>query len=98
MTAPSETVGPAQERLSCGEEIRFGEGALTRLGLCAGGTGLSWADIGEILRTDNVLVVLVEGRSKPVRVARRSGASYERALLIVAGEQVVAARGQPGRP
>ena len=46
----------------------------------------------------NELVVLVEGRSKPVRVARRSGAPYERALLIVAGEHVAAARGQPGRP
>jgi hypothetical protein len=47
--------------VSCGEEIRFGEVTLTRTGLCAGGTELPWADIGEILRTDSELVVLVEG-------------------------------------
>lgn len=88
----------ARERLSGGEEVQFGEITLTRTGLRAGGTEVPWARIGEIQHKDDGLAVLVEGRSKPVRVAQRSRTPYERALLIVAGEQIVVARDRPGRP
>ena len=88
----------ARDRLSGGEEVQFGEITLTRTGLGAGGTELPWAGISEIQHTDDGLAVLVEGRSKPVRIARRSRTPYERAVLSVAGEQIAAARDQPGRP
>jgi hypothetical protein len=88
----------ARDRLSGGEELQFGEITLNRTGLRARGTDVSWASISEIQHTDDGLAVLVEGRSRPMRVARRSRTPYERALLTVAGEQIAAARDQPGRP
>ena len=88
----------ARDRLSGGGEVRFGEITLTSIGLRARGTDVPWASISEIQHTDDGLAVLVEGRSKPVRVARRSRTPCERALLTVAGEQIAAARDQPGRP
>ena len=84
--------------MSGGEDVQFGEITLTRTGLRARGTEVPWAGISEIRHTDDGLAVLVEGRSKPARVAQRSRTPNERALLTVAGEQIAAARDQPGRP
>jgi hypothetical protein len=71
---------------------------VTWVELRAGGIEVPWSGVSEIQHTDDGLAVLVEGRSKPVRVAQRSRTPYERAVLTVAGEQIAAARDQPGRP